>query len=124
VDVVGCQCNINQSRTRSVESHANQRNICSAVNFFWVDRCNIDALEVAIHEWFAVSNVVLPSSLTGLKDIAKIIANIAVASVPYLVANGNSRAYKDVIPEEVDFSATDAVGASAHEPTHASALVC
>jgi hypothetical protein len=94
------------------------------MNFVWVDCCDIEALEVAIHEWFAVSNVVFPSSLTGLKDIAKIIANIAVASVPYLVANGNSWAYQDVVPEEVDFSATDAVGARAHESTHASALVC
>jgi hypothetical protein len=49
-----------------------------------------DALEVAIHEWFAVCSVVFPSSLTELKDIAKIIANIAVASVPYLIANSNS----------------------------------
>jgi len=88
------------------------------------DRCDIDALEVAIHEWFADSNVVLPSSLTGLEDIAKNIANIAVTSVPFLVVNGNSWAYQDVVPEQVDFSATDAVGARAHESTHASVLVC
>ena len=73
-----------------------------------------------LNERFTVSNVVFPSSLTRLTDIAKIIANIAVASVPYLVANGNSWAYQDV----VDFSATGAVGAGAHESTHASALVC
>jgi hypothetical protein len=37
----------------------------------------------------SVSSVVLPSSLARLKDIAKIIANIAVTSILYLVANGN-----------------------------------
>ena len=57
-------------------------------------------MEVAIHEWFAVSEVVFPSSLTELRDFAKI-------SVPYLFANGNSWAFQNVVPEEVEFSATD-----------------
>jgi len=77
VDVVDSQCNINQSRTRSILSQANQRNIRSSINVVWVDRCDIDALEVAIHEWFAFSNVVSSSGLTGIKDIAKSIANIS-----------------------------------------------
>ena len=90
-------------------SHSNQGNIRSTINFIWVGCSDIDVLEVAIHEWLAVGDVVVPGSLTGLEYIAKVVVNIAVASVPYLIANGNSLAYQDMVSEEVDFSATHAV---------------